>query len=76
MGARRCDPSGPPDIDDDRDGCNTRQEVVKAEAVVAPVQGANCALTGGEWYSPYDDRLFDGPRGLDIDHLVSVPATI
>ncbi|MEU6417827.1 HNH endonuclease family protein [Streptomyces spiralis] len=57
-------------IDADRDGCNTRQEVLKAEAVVAPVQGTNCALTGGQWYSPYDDRYIDGPRGLDIDHLV------
>ncbi|MGV9351245.1 HNH endonuclease family protein [Streptomyces spiralis] len=57
-------------IDADRDGCNTRAEVLKAEAVVAPVQGANCTLTGGQWYSPYDDRYIDGPRGLDIDHLV------
>ncbi|PWI06712.1 HNH endonuclease [Streptomyces sp. NWU339] len=59
-----------PWIDADRDGCNTRQEVLKAEAVIAPVQGANCTLTGGEWYSPYDDRYIHGARGLDIDHLV------
>jgi hypothetical protein len=57
-------------IDADHDGCNTRAEVLKAEAVVAPVQGANCTLTGGRWYSPYDDRYIDGARGLDIDHLV------
>ncbi|GHF17618.1 hypothetical protein GCM10014715_85820 [Streptomyces spiralis] len=57
-------------IDADRDGCNTRAEVLKAEAVLAPVQGANCTLTGGQWYSPYDDRYIDGARGLDIDHLV------
>ncbi|MFJ9822191.1 HNH endonuclease family protein [Streptomyces sp. NPDC101151] len=57
-------------IDANRDGCNTRAEVLKAEAVDAPVQGAKCALNGGEWYSPYDDRYIQGPGGLDIDHLV------
>ncbi|MGW1589277.1 HNH endonuclease family protein [Streptomyces sp. NPDC002386] len=56
--------------DADRDGCNTRAEVLKTEAVVAPEQSARCLLTGGEWYSPYDDQYIQGPRGLDIDHLV------
>jgi hypothetical protein len=57
-------------IDADRDGCNTRQEVLKSEAVIAPEQGPNCTLTGGEWYSPYDDTYFTAARALDIDHLV------
>nr|BFD88593.1 HNH endonuclease family protein [Streptomyces sp. Xyl84] len=57
-------------IDADHDGCNTRAEVLKAEAVTAPEQGPNCRLTGGVWYSPYDDRYIEGPSGLDIDHLV------
>lgn len=57
-------------IDADKDGCNTRAEVLKAEALLAPTQGPRCALSGGEWYSPYDDRYIDGPRGLDIGHLV------
>ncbi|QTD95727.1 HNH endonuclease family protein [Streptomyces cyanogenus] len=57
-------------VDADRDGCNTRAEVLKAEAVVAPVQGPGCKLSGGRWYSPYDDRYINGPSGLDIDHLV------
>ncbi|MFF9244693.1 HNH endonuclease family protein [Streptomyces sp. NPDC014776] len=57
-------------VDVDKDGCNTRVEVLKAEAVIAPEQGPRCTLSGGEWYSPYDDRYIDGPRGLDIDHLV------
>jgi hypothetical protein len=56
--------------DTDGDGCNTRQEVLKEEAIVAPVQGARCALTGGEWYSPYDDTYVQDASGLDIDHLV------
>ncbi|MEU3529530.1 HNH endonuclease family protein [Streptomyces sp. NPDC038707] len=57
-------------VDADKDGCTTRAEVLKAEAVIAPEQGTRCALTGGEWYSPYDDRYIAGPSGLDIDHLV------
>ncbi|MGV9907526.1 HNH endonuclease family protein [Streptomyces sp. NPDC003388] len=57
-------------IDADKDGCNTRAEVLKAEAVIAPEQGPRCALSGGQWYSPYDNRYISGPSGLDIDHLV------
>ncbi len=56
--------------DADRDGCNTRMEVLIVEAVNAPDQGANCVLTGGSWYSPYDDASFDSARKLDVDHLV------
>lgn len=56
--------------DADGDGCNTRQEVLKMEAIIAPEQGARCSLTGGRWYSAYDDTYIDGPSGLDIDHLV------
>ncbi|MEV7683259.1 HNH endonuclease family protein [Streptomyces sp. NPDC088341] len=57
-------------IDADRDGCNTRAEVLKAEAVEAPQQGPGCVLSGGRWYSPYDDTYFTEARALDIDHLV------
>ncbi|MCX5561104.1 HNH endonuclease family protein [Streptomyces sp. NBC_00038] len=57
-------------VDADRDSCNTRQEVLLEEAVTAPEHGVNCALTGGSWYSPYDDKYFTDARALDIDHLV------
>ncbi|MFE9769457.1 HNH endonuclease family protein [Streptomyces sp. NPDC005808] len=56
--------------DADRDGCNARLEVLKSEAVTAPEQGANCLLTGGRWYSWYDDTYVDNARQLDVDHLV------
>ncbi|MFJ9968705.1 HNH endonuclease family protein [Streptomyces avermitilis] len=56
--------------DADKDGCNTRAEVLLAEAVTAPVQGPNCTLTGGDWYSPYDDQYLDSAKKLDVDHLV------
>ncbi|MFF9158270.1 HNH endonuclease family protein [Streptomyces sp. NPDC014846] len=57
-------------VDADKDGCNTRAEVLKAEAVIAPEQINRCSLIGGGWYSAYDDRYIEGPSALDIDHLV------
>ncbi|MFC4506083.1 MULTISPECIES: hypothetical protein [Streptomyces] len=57
-------------IDADRDTCNTRAEVLIEEAVTAPEQGPNCTLSGGSWYSLYDDTAFTQARALDIDHLV------
>ncbi|MFG2961498.1 DUF1524 domain-containing protein [Streptomyces sp. NPDC048291] len=55
--------------DADKDGCNTRAEVLLEEAVNAPEVGPKCALTGGVWYSPYDDQYIDDARKLDVDHL-------
>ncbi|MBB1252543.1 HNH endonuclease [Streptomyces sp. OF3] len=57
-------------IDADRDGCNTRAEVLKAEAIVPPEQSAGCRLTGGLWHSYYDDVFVDDASSLDIDHMV------
>lgn len=52
------------------DGCDTRAEVLKSEAVTAPEQKAKCVLSGGLWYSAYDDLYLDSARKLDVDHLV------
>lgn len=57
-------------VDADRDGCHTRAEVLKIEAVQAPTETGRCSLDGGRWYSYYDDVYVDGTRGLDIDHMV------
>ncbi|AUH40552.1 HNH endonuclease family protein [Streptomyces sp. CMB-StM0423] len=57
-------------VDDDKDGCDTRAEVLIAEAIEAPEVDSRCRITGGRWYSYYDDTYVDGARGLDIDHLV------
>jgi hypothetical protein len=57
-------------IDVDKDGCNTRYEVLIAEAIVKPKVGAGCYLTGGRWRSAYDGKVFTNPTGLDIDHMV------
>ncbi|MET9662428.1 HNH endonuclease family protein [Streptomyces sp. NPDC006510] len=57
-------------VDADKDGCDTRKEVLIAEAVKSPTQGARCALTGGEWLSYYDKVTVTEATKLDIDHVV------
>ncbi|MFH0246218.1 HNH endonuclease family protein [Streptomyces sp. HK10] len=56
--------------DTDQDGCDTRREVLLAEATEPPKQGEGCALTGGRWHSPYDQQTVTDPARLDIDHTV------
>jgi Proprotein convertase P-domain/Protein of unknown function (DUF1524) len=57
-------------IDADGDGCNTRYEVLIAEATTAPTVGSGCSLTGGAWLSYYDGATWTDPSDLDIDHMV------
>ena len=57
-------------VDEDGDGCDTRREVLIAEAVKAPEQGDRCSLTGGEWLSYYDEETVTDASKLDIDHMV------
>ncbi|GAA1794411.1 HNH endonuclease family protein [Nocardioides hankookensis] len=56
--------------DADGDGCNTRNEVLIAEAEEAPSVGSGCSLTGGRWFSYYDGVSQYAPADLDIDHMV------
>ena len=56
--------------DNPTDGCHTRAEVLLHEAVEAPTVGANCALSGGAWFSYYDNVTVTSASGLDIDHMV------
>ncbi|MGW4412631.1 HNH endonuclease family protein [Nonomuraea sp. NPDC004702] len=57
-------------IDEDRDSCSTRAEVLIDEAIEPPEIGDGCRLSGGRWYSYYDDQYVDVATGLDVDHLV------
>ncbi|MFB9237216.1 HNH endonuclease family protein [Plantactinospora siamensis] len=57
-------------IDADGDGCNTRYEVLIAEAVRTPTIGSGCSLSNGRWYSYYDAAYWTSTSDLDIDHLV------
>jgi hypothetical protein len=57
-------------IDEDRNGCNTRYEVLIAEAVVKPRVSGRCQLTGGSWISQFDGKRISNFRQLDVDHFV------
>ncbi|MEU5972012.1 HNH endonuclease family protein [Streptomyces globisporus] len=57
-------------VDEDGDSCSTRAEVLLAEAVTAPEQGARCSLSGGSWLSYYDEVKVTDAKKLDIDHMV------
>ncbi|MEU9189183.1 HNH endonuclease family protein [Streptomyces sp. NPDC048484] len=57
-------------IDADANGCNTRKETILTEAVVAPEVGPRCSLTGGVWFSLYDQVTAEDAAGLDVDHMV------
>ncbi len=57
-------------MDADKNGCNTRSEVLIAEAVVKPKVGKKCTLTGCKWVSAYDAKTITDASKLDVDHLV------
>ena len=57
-------------IDADHDGCDTRREVLIAEATTKPKVGSSCSFTGGRWYSRYDGVTTTNSSSFDIDHLV------
>jgi hypothetical protein len=57
-------------VDADRDGCNTRNEVLIAEAVRNPHVSGRCRLAGGRWLSWYDRRSWTDRSRLDVDHMV------
>jgi hypothetical protein len=57
-------------IDADGDGCNTRYEVLIAEATTSPSVGSGCSLSGGRWYSYYNNAYYTVTSDLDIDHMV------
>lgn len=58
--------------DSDGDGCDTRQDVLQAEALVPPATSVGCALVGGQWESPYDGVATSDAGALDIDHVVAL----
>ena len=56
--------------DADRNGCNTREEVLLLESSVPITPGTGCRITRGRWFSEFDGRTFTSAASLDIDHFV------
>lgn len=59
-------------VDADDDGCDTRDEVLLAEAVREPTVGDGCTLSGGRWRSWYDGARWSDTTDLDVDHVVAL----
>ena len=57
-------------IDADKNGCNTRAEVLVSEAVSKPKVDKKCKISGGKWLSAYDKKSITNASQLDVDHLV------
>ncbi len=57
-------------IDQDRNGCDTREEVLKAESKVKAKTGKGCEILSGKWLSLYESKTFTKASQLDIDHMV------
>lgn len=57
-------------IDADHDRCDTRREVLYAEAIARPSVYGSCSFSGGRWFSAYDGITQTDPSTFDIDHFV------
>jgi len=58
--------------DSDGNGCNTREEVLLAEAVGPVARAAGCKIVSGEWEDRYTGRRTTSPSELQVDHLVAL----
>ena len=56
-------------VDEDRDGCDTRREVLRRENRVRDDAG-RCGAERGRWVSAYDGAVATDPSSFDIDHMV------
>jgi len=56
----------------DKNGCNTRNDVIIAEALVKPKVDKGCRIVKdtGKWYSAYDGVEVTNFSALDVDHMV------
>jgi hypothetical protein len=60
-------------IDFDGDGCDTREQVLKRDAVGLPqVDPFRCSVVEADWISPYDARRTSDRSEVDIDHVVAL----
>lgn len=48
--------------------CNVRDLVLRRDGQNVRLEG--CNVVSGRWLSPYDNKAFDAPALVDVDHLV------
>lgn len=61
-------------IDEDKDGFDTRAEVLMAEslAVTSTTTPTSKTIKSGKWFSPYDNLYFTDASKIDIDHYIAL----
>jgi hypothetical protein len=59
-------------VDEDGDGCDTRREVLIAESLTSVQIGAGCSISGGRWFSIYDNVETTDDSSFHIDHVVAL----
>ena len=57
-------------VDEDRDGCDTRKEVLIQESITPVTIGSGCSINGGEWVSAYDLQETTDSSTFDVDLMV------
>jgi hypothetical protein len=59
-------------VDADKNGCNSRMEVLKIESLkkVTVKAGTTCTIATGEWFSAYEGKTITSAGSIDIDHMV------
>ncbi len=57
-------------VDANRNGCNTRAEVLIAQTLAAITRHGSCTIDSGAWVSLYDGLTLTTAGDLDIDHVV------
>ena len=55
--------------DPDGNGCNARQDALRAQSA-PPVTGLGCTTAGGRWPYVYVAGITGDPAEVDVDHLV------
>ena len=57
----------------DRDGCDTRSEVLQQESLgLTQIDAVTCRVIEGDWYSAYDGLTLLYAADVDIDHVVAL----
>lgn len=57
-------------IDEDKDGQDTRQEVLIEESLIPVTFNEKGRVQSGKWYCAFTGKYFTNPSDLDVDHVV------
>lgn len=58
--------------DPDGNGCDSREDTLTRDSVIAVTQARGCRVTGGRWPKVYVAGFADRPIDIDIDHVVAL----